>query len=41
MCRIPGPWESKSSDKDIEEIKPVQTREKVPLFIILYARSVL
>ncbi|XP_025202203.1 uncharacterized protein LOC112599497 [Melanaphis sacchari] len=29
MCRVPGPWESKSSDKDIEEIKPVQTREKI------------
>lgn len=32
ICRVPGPWESKSSDKDIEEIKPVQTREKVYLF---------
>lgn len=29
MCRAPGPWDSKSSDKDIEEIKSVQTREKV------------
>lgn len=29
MCRVPGPWDSKSSDKDIEEIKSVQTREKV------------
>ncbi|XP_060848211.1 dynein axonemal intermediate chain 3-like isoform X2 [Rhopalosiphum padi] len=29
MCRVPGPWESKSSEKDIEEIKPVQTREKI------------
>jgi len=27
--RVPGPWESKSSEKDIEEIKPIQTREKV------------
>lgn len=34
ICRVPGPWESKSSDKDIEEIKPVQTREKVYFFTI-------
>lgn len=27
--RVPGPWESKSSEKDIEEIEPVKTREKV------------
>jgi len=32
MCRVPGPWDSKSSDKDIEDLKPVQTREKVYLF---------
>lgn len=31
MFRVPGPWESKSSEKDIEEIKPVHTREKVRL----------
>lgn len=29
MFRMPGPWESKSSEKDIEDLKPVQTREKV------------
>lgn len=29
MYRVPGSWESKNSEKDIEEIKPVQTREKV------------
>lgn len=34
MCRVPGPWESKSSDKDIEDLKPVQTREKVYLFAL-------
>jgi len=27
--RASGHWESKNSDKDIEEITPVQTREKV------------
>lgn len=36
MCRVPGPWESESSDRDIEEIKPVQTREKVCLFTVIY-----
>lgn len=35
MFRVPGPWESKSSDKDVEEIKPVQTREKVCSCIII------
>lgn len=29
MFRTPGLWESKNSDKDIEEIKPAATREKV------------
>lgn len=29
MLRVPGPWESKNSDKDLEEVNPVQTREKV------------
>jgi len=29
MHRVSGPWESKNSEKDIEEIKPVKTREKV------------
>lgn len=29
VFRVPGPWESRSSEKDIEEIKPVQTRGKV------------
>lgn len=29
MHRVSGPWDTKNSEKDIEEIKPVQTREKV------------
>lgn len=29
MCRASGPWESKNSEKDIEEVKLIQTREKV------------
>ena len=41
ICRVPGPWDSKSSDKDIEEIKPVQTREKVYLFEIIFTKSIL
>lgn len=33
MLRVPGPWESKNSEKDIEEIIPIQTREKVKKII--------
>lgn len=33
VFRVPGPWESKSSDKDIEDIKPVQTRGKVRSYV--------
>lgn len=29
MFRTPGIWESKGSEKDIEECKPTPTREKV------------
>lgn len=36
VFRVPGPWDSKSSEKDIEEIKPVQTREKVFMMLFMY-----
>lgn len=29
MVLVPGQWKSKNSEKDIEEIKPIQAREKV------------
>lgn len=29
MFRVPGPWESKSSEKDIEDIKSIPARDKV------------
>lgn len=41
VFRVPGPWDSKSSEKDIEEIKPVQTREKVYMTLFIMYRSVI
>lgn len=29
LCRVPAHWDSRNSEKDIEEIRSVQTREKV------------
>jgi len=29
MNRLIGPWDPKGSEKDIEDLKPVTTREKV------------
>lgn len=33
LCRVPGHWNSRNSERDIEEIKSVQTREKVKYYI--------
>lgn len=33
MFRVPGPWESKSSEKDIEDMKSVPAREKVNIIL--------
>lgn len=29
LCRVPGHWNSRNSEREIEEIKSVPTREKV------------
>jgi hypothetical protein len=34
MLRVPKPWESKCSEKDIEDIKSVSAREKVKIYHI-------
>lgn len=36
ICRVPGHWESKNSEQDIEEVKSVPTRDKVCVIIIYY-----
>jgi len=45
MNRLIGPWDSKGSEKDIEDVKPVTTREKVCLilnhFSLIYLDSLL
>lgn len=41
MFRVPGPWESKSSEKDIEDIKSVPAREKVNIYVIYFIRHIL
>lgn len=35
MLRVPGSWESKCSDKDIEDVKPIKTRDKVCIIITI------
>lgn len=35
MVRVPGSWESKCSEKDIEDVKPVKTRDKVCIIITI------